>query len=113
MLSAEAYTEGTAAKNISLTFDRNNTSEGFELFQNKPNPFSAETTISFSLPKANSATLRFFDFSGRMVHQIKGAYDGGLNNVVVHKNDLAGSGVLYYELATPTFTARKKMIVLD
>ncbi len=113
MLSAEAYEEGADAKNISLTFDKNTVLEGFELFQNKPNPFSAETTISFSLPKANSATVRFFDFSGRMVHQIKGAYDAGLNNIVVHKNDLSGSGVLYYELATPSFTARKKMIVLD
>ncbi len=113
MLAAEAYAEGAAAKNISLTFDKNNAVEGFELFQNKPNPFKAATTISFSLPKPNAATLRFFDFSGRMVHQIKGAYDAGVNNVVVHKNDLSGSGVLYYELATPSFTARKKMIVLD
>ena len=113
LLSAEAFAEDETAKNISLTFDRNQAAEGFELFQNKPNPFGTSTTISFSLPKANAATLRFFDFSGRMVHQVKGAYDAGLNNVVIHKNELSGSGVLYYELATPTFTARKKMIVLD
>lgn len=112
-LDAAAYAIDAAPKNISLNFENNTALEGFELFQNKPNPFSAQTTISFSVPKATTATLRFYDFSGRRVHQIKGNYGQGTNNVVVHKNDLAGSGVLYYEIETPEFTARKKMIVLD
>ncbi|MEM1118910.1 MAG: HYR domain-containing protein [Bacteroidota bacterium] len=112
-LDAAAYAEGEQAKNISLSFNQPIATEGFELFQNKPNPFSAQTTISFSVPQATAATLRFYDFSGRRVHQINGDYARGVNNVVIHKNDLGSGGVLYYEIETPNFTARKKMIVLD
>ncbi|MEM6317060.1 MAG: cohesin domain-containing protein [Bacteroidota bacterium] len=112
-LSAEAYATGEMAKNIQLSFDKNGLVTGYELFQNQPNPFNSETTIGFSLPKATPATVRFFDFSGRMVHQVRGNYGKGVHKLVINRSDLFGSGVLYYELETEEFTARKKMIVLE
>jgi len=83
------------------------------LLQNKPNPFRHETTISFNLPENAPVMLRFFDFSGRLVHRIKGDYSSGMNHITISKNDLSANGVLYYELSTSGFTGRKKMIVLD
>ncbi|MFK7981971.1 MAG: cohesin domain-containing protein [Saprospiraceae bacterium] len=114
MIRAEAYTNDWLYNGIGLAFEENLAiEETFELFQNKPNPFRSETTISFNLPENAPVTLRFFDFSGRLVHQIKGDYTRGTNNITVRKNELSANGVLYYELSTIGFTARKKMIVLE
>jgi hypothetical protein len=113
MIAAQAVEEGAATKGIQLAFDEIVTSGSFELFQNRPNPFSTQTIISFNAPRATTANLKFFDFSGRMIHQIKGDYTKGINNIVVKRSDLSGSGILYYELETPDYTARKKMIVLE
>ena len=114
MIRAEAYTDDWFYNGIGLAFEENLAiEEPFELFQNKPNPFRSETVISFNLPENAPATVRFFDFSGRLVHQIKGDYTRGMNNITVRKNELSASGVLYYELSTIGFTARKKMIVLE
>lgn len=114
MIQSEAYTDDLFYNGIDLVFEENLAiTEAFELFQNKPNPFRSETTISFNLPENAPATLRFFDFSGRLVHRIKGEYTRGMNNITIHKNDLSANGVLYYELSTQDFTARKKMIVLE
>ena len=114
MIQAEAYTDDLFYNGIDLVFEENPAIvEMFELFQNQPNPFRTETTISFNLPEKAPVVLRFFDFSGRMTHQVKGDYSSGKNFVRVNKNDLSANGVLYYELSTPGFTGRKKMIVLE
>ncbi len=114
MIHAEAYTDELIYDGIDLVFEANPALAGtFELFQNKPNPFRNETTISFNLPEKAPVLLRFFDFSGRLTHQVKGEYASGMNNVTISKNDLASNGILYYELTTEGFTARKKMIVLE
>gem|GEM_PF-5932873 len=114
MIQAEAYTDELFYKGIDLVFEENSAIEKtFELLQNKPNPFRHETTISFNLPENAPVMLRFFDFSGRLVHRIKGDYSSGMNHITISKNDLSANGVLYYELSTSGFTGRKKMIVLD
>lgn len=114
MIRSEAYTDDLIYNGIDLVFEENTAVAGtFELFQNKPNPFRNETIISFNLPEKAPVMLRFFDFSGRLIHQVKGDYTRGMNNVTISKSDLAANGVLYYELTTEGFTARKKMIVLE
>ncbi len=114
MIQAEAYTDELFYNGIDLVFEDHPAVAGtYELFQNKPNPFRNETTVSFNLPEKAPVTLRFFDFSGRLAHQVKGDFVQGMNNITISKNELATNGVLYYELSTPGFTARKKMIVLE
>ena len=114
MIHAEAYTDDLFYNGIDLVFEDNPAIlEAFELFQNQPNPFRTETNIGFNLPEKAPVLLRFFDFSGRMTHQVKGDYPKGKNFVTINKNDLSANGVLYYELSTPGFTGRKKMIVLE
>jgi hypothetical protein len=85
----------------------------FELFQNRPNPFGAETLISFSLPTDMKAELKFFDITGRIVKVIEGEFYEGLNNVVIKKQDLPLQGVIYYQLEAEEFKATKKMILID
>ncbi len=85
----------------------------FALYQNQPNPFSAETTISFRLPESGRATLRIFTAEGRLVKTVVGDFAEGNNTINFRKDDLGASGVFYYELETSRHSDRKKMILID
>lgn len=85
----------------------------FALYQNQPNPFSAETTISFRLPESGRATLRVYTAEGRLVKTVVGDFAEGNNAINFRKDDLGTSGVFYYELETSRHSDRKKMILID
>ena len=86
--------------------------EQLQLFQNQPNPFGDETSISFYLPEGGKATLSIYDVSGKLLHEIRGDYKQGMNIEEISSSDLQ-PGMLYYQLSTATETATKRMIVLD
>ena len=85
----------------------------FALYQNRPNPFSAETTIGFRLPESGRAKLNIFSMEGRLVKTIVGDYPSGNNSVVLKKDDFGGPGVYWYELETLQHSDRKKMILIN
>ena len=87
--------------------------QGFELYQNQPNPFQNETLISFRLPEASAATLTIFDVSGRVLKVVEGDYGEGYNEVQIGRSELGSPGMLYYELKTATDHAIMKMILLE
>ena len=89
------------------------TSKVFALYQNQPNPFSAETNISFRLPEAGRATLRVFSSEGRLVKMVVGEFAEGINAIKFRKDEFGSNGVFYYELETPKHSDRKKMILID
>ena len=85
----------------------------FALFQNQPNPFNGQTSISFRLPEAGRATLRVFSAEGRLVKTVLGNFAEGMNTITFQKSDFGSNGVFYYELETPKHSDRKKMILID
>ena len=112
------YTESEAYSNsdlynVVLEFNGNTVSNGFELFQNTPNPFKAETTIGFNMPAAGAVTLKIYDVSGRVLRLIEMDAVKGANSVNVTRDGINATGVLYYQLETATETATKKMILVD
>ncbi|MBK8723239.1 MAG: T9SS type A sorting domain-containing protein [Saprospiraceae bacterium] len=114
--TAEAYTLNNDAKDISLVFNTNNgklANNGFELYQNQPNPFNVATAIGFNLPTASEATLTITDAAGKALKVIKGTYNKGYNEVTISKSDLGAAGILYYQLSTNTNISTKKMIILE
>lgn len=88
-------------------------SKVFALYQNQPNPFSNETSISFRLPESGRATLRVYSAEGRLVKTVIGDFAEGNNAITFRKDDFGGKGVYYYELETPKHSDRKKMILID
>jgi len=85
----------------------------FQLFQNFPNPFNPNTSISFTLMKRNYVTLKVYDQLGNEVEILantlltEGYYEYSFNA----KN--YSSGVYFYRLqAGNEFSDSKKMILL-
>ncbi|MBK7425884.1 MAG: T9SS type A sorting domain-containing protein [Saprospiraceae bacterium] len=115
---AEAYTDvNSPVMGVNLNFQNANSgvaSNGFELFQNKPNPFNANTTIGFNLPEEGNATITIYDMTGKVIRVIDNNFARGYNEVQVNSTELGTTpGVLYYELKTTYATATKKMVLLN
>lgn len=85
----------------------------FELYQNEPNPFSEQTSISFELPANESATISLYTVNGQLLqtYQIEGIE--GYNELAVNKKDIGVSGLLYYKLESSGYSATKHMILLE
>ena len=93
-----------------------------QLLQNFPNPFNPETWIPYQLETAADVTLQIYDTSGGVVRTLdlgfKGqgfymtrstaAYWDGRNNM----GEQVASGVYFYSLNTPDFSATRKMLIL-
>jgi hypothetical protein len=84
----------------------------FSLGQNTPNPFTDYTSVSFVLPNAGNATLEVFDINGRSFYTKTGHYQKGEHIVDVRLNELAVSGIMYYQLTFGSHKATKKMVVV-
>ncbi len=113
---AEAYQADEIA-NVGLAFNRDNvvtlvSGNEFALYQNQPNPVEDATEITFSLPKAGTATVSFFDVSGKILNVIEDNFAQGMNTIQISK-DMLGNGMIYYRLDTDTDSATKKMIILE
>ena len=107
---AEAYNSNGNLMNVNLLFSGQTANE-FALYQNIPNPFKGVTVVGFTLPEAASATLKVMDVSGKVLQVVTGDYAKGYNEVVLR--NINATGVLYYQLDTPTHSATKKMIILE
>lgn len=111
---AEAYTTAGELLDVALSFGGELADlEPFELYQNQPNPFNAETKIGFNLPEAGQATLRLFTVDGRLVRTYQGEYGQGYNEWILQRSELPASGLLYYQLSSGEHTATRKMMILE
>ena len=92
------------------------------LGQNFPNPFNPETWIPYQLESSADVVLHIYDTSGRIVRTIDlgfkpqgfymtrstAAYWDGRNTI----GEPVASGVYFYSLNTPDFSATRKMLIL-
>ena len=84
---------------------------GFELFQNRPNPFTTSTTIQFQLDVNAQVSVEVYDITGKQVMTI----DGGSRSAGMHTIDLDGSslaaGSYNYSLVVNGNRATKHFVV--
>jgi subtilisin-like proprotein convertase family protein len=85
----------------------------FEVKQNVPNPFSAQTTISFTIPAANDVVIKIHDVSGKEMYMTKTYFEAGTHDVKIDKQILGKSGIYYYQVSSGEFTGSKKMVVIE
>ena len=110
---AEAYRTGGRFQDVALRFSgKEGVDAGFELYQNRPNPFREETVISFRLPQAEQVVVTISDVNGRMLKLIR--LDGvkGYNELTLKRGSLP-SGVLSYTVKAGAHTATKMMVCTE
>ncbi|MBN2424074.1 MAG: T9SS type A sorting domain-containing protein [Calditrichaceae bacterium] len=84
----------------------------FTLCQNYPNPFNPSTTILLELPEDGKVNLEVFDVNGRRVATlINGFRTAGRYHIDFNGSRLA-SGVYFYRVITPNFSAVKRMLLV-
>ena len=85
--------------------------EKVRLFQNVPNPFSANTEIKFEIPE-NSASAKL------LIHDMQGAEiksytinTKGAGNIIIQAQELQAGMYMYTLLVNNTIVDTKKMIL--
>lgn len=129
---ASAKENGKLSKQLNISNDFNNEvyqGDGFEtkeiflqagengifsneLGQNKPNPFDNSSEISFTLSDAQTASLIFYDATGKELKRVNGNYPKGKSTIIISADWFTTTGVIYYKLEAGQFAAIKKMILV-
>ncbi len=86
---------------------------GFALLGNRPNPFSDQTLITFTLPENAEVKLTVLDITGKPVVVRKTEGVAGMNAIPVHQSDIAAPGLYHYILESNGSRVLGKMIHQD
>jgi hypothetical protein len=105
---AEAYTAEGEILDVKLRKDGE--APEFALYQNTPNPWNAQTSIGFDLPRDASVKLTIFDATGKVVRTIENEFKAGYNTIILNAHEMTTSGVKYYRLESGEYSASKKMV---
>ena len=92
--------------------------EGYQLYQNYPNPFSETTTISYVLPEASKVSISIFDMAGRKVKTlVDGEQERGNHQVEWHRDNGYGgkvpAGIYIVSMQAEGALLQRKMIVKE
>jgi len=101
--------QGEVVMNLVVEEQRIIPTKSFILFQNKPNPFTKETTVQFELLESTAITLTIYDPEGAVLKEYKGHFEKGRNQIQVNGADLNQYGTLYYQMTTKHQILSKKM----
>jgi len=89
-----------------------NIPNGYELFNNYPNPFNPSTTISWQLAAGGDVELSVYNLLGQKVTSlVSGSHPAGYHQIEWDAGDLP-SGIYYYGIRAGTFYDVKKMILV-
>ena len=121
-LNYQVTPEDLANAVLSIRLDSIGQPKLTQLLQNFPNPFNPETWIPYQLETSADVTLQIYDTSGAIVRTLdlgfkgqgfyttrsRAAYWDGRNNL----GEQVASGIYFYSLHTPDFSATRKMLIL-
>jgi hypothetical protein len=80
------------------------------LYQNTPNPFTAQTEIRFSLPEtAKNAYIYIFDMTGKMQKQVP--VDASMQSITINGYELQAGIYLYSLVVNGQEIDTKRMIL--
>lgn len=112
---AEIYTYSEnkiEEKNLELEYRNLNKDYTFEVYQNAPNPFSNKTVVGFVLPESQTATLKVYSMTGKLIFESIGDFSKGYNEFKIDKKDISTTGLMYYKLEAGQNSALRKMILI-
>lgn len=120
ILAAEAWSTDQIQQGLQLVFTDPQTTgvenpagaAGLRLLQNRPNPFTNETTIGFVLPEACTAQLRVLDATGRELWRLSRHFEAGYQEASLRLEESSAAGILYYELTSPFGQLTRRMVAM-
>ena len=84
----------------------------YYLAQNSPNPFNPATEINFSLPQNCRLEIKVYDLLGREVETLfDGWMEAGVHVLSFDASKLS-SGIYFYTMRTPDYSAARKMLLV-
>ncbi|RMD89143.1 MAG: T9SS C-terminal target domain-containing protein [Calditrichaeota bacterium] len=112
--------DGWILKKIeSITSVQTQTRESFtfKLFQNHPNPFNAETAITFSLAKKDFIVIKIYNLKGQRVRTLtEQFYSAGKHRILWDGTDDKGlpvaSGVYVYQISNQHIALQRKLLLM-
>ena len=110
-LHAEAY-PATDHLSRPMVFRMGEQTENVLFFPPKPNPFAAETSISFLCRQETPVELEIFDLAGRQVYRISEVRDAGYHALNIPAAAFPGSGVFAYRVRVGKATASGRLVRL-
>jgi len=84
--------------------------EEIVLYQNTPNPFTDQTSITFKIHKEGLVDLTVFDLTGRQLYGSSAVYESGTHTIALSQDLLDHDGVMYYQVNFEDKVITKKMI---
>ncbi len=84
----------------------------YNLMQNYPNPFNPETVIRFNTAVDGNLSITVFDILGNKVGTLVNGFMQAGSHQVSFKPEGLTSGIYFYEMVTPGFTKKLKMLYL-
>lgn len=84
----------------------------FAVYQNHPNPFASQTTLSFDLPEPSNVEVTVYDMLGRQIRQwVNRDFSAGRHSITLRANDLR-SGTYYFVFSAGDFKASRAMMLV-
>jgi hypothetical protein len=109
---ALAYERNGEEREVKLVFNGTEATGDFILYQNKPNPFSGETFLSFYLEEAANVTFSIADVNGKLCKRLSTYYPEGYHEVLLESGALPLPGVYTCQLETAQRSAVIRMVKL-
>ena len=117
LLQKEAYDDHYAHMDVALRFeDMSNTitqNQNFVLLGNRPNPFTNNTSILFTLPQTSDVLVKVYNSAGQEVHRLSAQFDKGTHSVNMSSDALQGPGVYYYQMQTDSGNGEGKLVLVE
>ena len=84
----------------------------FQLLHNYPNPFNAQTLISYELQLESDVTIDIYDLLGRKVVTLSDGIQPAGNHQMTGNAGGHPSGIYFYKIKAGNFAATAKMVLL-
>jgi uncharacterized repeat protein (TIGR01451 family) len=109
LINPEVYSASNGIHTLGLK-NVDNSLDKFELIGNTPNPWNQNTEIKFLIPENGDVSIRVRDITGRVIYTAKEFMNKGENSIILHAEQLNGSGILLYDITFGKEVKTMKML---